>query len=76
MDNTGSAQSLLAATIIIRNSLNQIRSKNARFWHGCKPSELTPPKTLFKTNAVVEGFWKGQAYDCWLCTCIYRGSAP
>jgi hypothetical protein len=28
-----------------------------------QPPRLTPPKTPFKTQAVVEGFWKGSAKD-------------
>jgi hypothetical protein len=39
------------------------RARNAPFWHAYELPRFPPPKTPFKTQVVVEGFWKGHICD-------------
>ena len=57
-------------------STGKDHSTNARFWHMPKTPRLTLPQTPFKTQEVVEYFWKGQNSDHRLRPRLYRRPAP
>ena len=40
-----------------------VQPKNPPFWHAYELPRFPPPKTPFKTQVVVEGFWKGHICD-------------